>query len=52
MGLLLALALSGWGLYYLGDEAWRRAALQAHTWIGLATPLAVGWHLWTAKRAR
>jgi hypothetical protein len=48
---LLVLGLSGWGLYYLGDEAWREAASLLHWSLGLG---ATGWlpfHVWCGRRS-
>mgnify|MGYP002139435774 CR=1 FL=1 len=42
----LLLALSGYGLYYLADEAWRDAADALHVGAGLALPLTLAGHVW------
>ncbi len=51
-GLLVALAavlaISGLGLYYLGDEAWRAVSHRIHLVVGLAAPL--GWLAHRFKR--
>jgi hypothetical protein len=45
------LTLSGYALYYLGDETWRNAASQFHLWLGLAAPLLLVWHICAGRRA-
>jgi hypothetical protein len=52
LGGCLALAASGWALYYVGDEAWRLWALRAHAWIGLALPVFGLWHGLKARAPR
>ena len=39
------LTLSGYTLYYLGDENWRNAMSQGHLWLGLAAPVLLFWHI-------
>jgi len=48
MGLLTA---SGYALYYLGDDPWRRAGSGLHLWLGLIAPILLFWHIRTGKRA-
>lgn len=50
--LWLALALTGYGLYYLADEAWRWAVGWGHVGLGLALPAALGAHLLAVGRWR
>ncbi len=45
------LILSGYGLYYLGDESWRSTTSKIHLWLGLATPLLLYWHIWSGRKA-
>ncbi len=45
------LTLSGYTLYYLGDEAWRHATSQFHLWLGLSAPLLLWWHILLGRRA-
>ena len=45
------LALSGYALYYLGNEDWRNAASHFHLWLGIAAPVLLGWHIWRGRRA-
>jgi hypothetical protein len=57
-GLLLALfavlTASGWGLYYLGDDTWRRHSSQVHGILGLALPLFLAVHVYLgiSRRSR
>jgi hypothetical protein len=46
-----ALTLSGYALYYLGDEAWRNAFSNFHLWLGLAAPSLLVWHIWSGRKA-
>jgi hypothetical protein len=39
------LTLSGYTLYYLGDETWRNATSKFHLWVGLAAPILLIWHI-------
>jgi len=45
IGLWLGLALSGYGLYYLADEAWRSIASGLHVAAGLALPVGLTVHV-------
>jgi len=44
------LALTGWGLYYLGDEDLRGWASDVHIAIGVVAALAFIWHVRYRKR--
>jgi uncharacterized membrane protein len=44
------LTLTGWGLYYVGDEELRGWASDLHVVIGVAAPLICAWHLSYRKR--
>jgi hypothetical protein len=46
-----ALTLSGYLLYYIGDEAWRNAMSNFHLWLGLAAPVLLSWHIRSGRRA-
>ena len=48
---LSLLTLSGYALYYLGDETWRQAASRFHLWLGLAAPALLCWHIRAGRRA-
>ncbi|MBV8030290.1 MAG: DUF4405 domain-containing protein [Betaproteobacteria bacterium] len=50
--LVVALAASGWGLYYLGDDSARSLTSTAHWIVGLASPLVFAAHAWLGRRAR
>jgi len=45
------LTLSGYALYYLGDESWRNGASQFHIWLGLAAPILLFFHIRTGQKA-
>ena len=45
------LVVSGYGLYYFGDERWRAAASWVHVVLGLAAPALLGFHIWRGRRA-
>jgi hypothetical protein len=46
-----ALTLSGYLLYYMGNEDWREAVSNFHLWLGLAAPVLLFWHIRTGRRA-
>jgi hypothetical protein len=46
------LIISGWGLYYFGQEELRAATSWVHSVLGLLLPCAVGVHVWRARRHR
>jgi hypothetical protein len=45
-----SLTISGYALYYLGDENWRRAASWFHLWLGVAAPLLLFWHIRSGRQ--
>ena len=45
------LTISGYTLYYLGDEAWRSGASQFHLWLGLAAPILLFFHIRAGRKA-
>ena len=45
------LTLSGYALYYLGDETWRNATTQFHLWLGLVAPVLLLWHIRAGRKA-
>jgi hypothetical protein len=45
------LTLSGYALYYLGDETLRAGASRFHFWLGLAAPLLLFWHVRSGRKA-
>lgn len=46
------LALTGYALYYAGDESFRAAASSAHLFLGLALPLLLVAHILRGRRSR
>jgi hypothetical protein len=45
------LVLSGYGLYYVGNETVRAATSQFHLWLGAAAPALLFWHIWAGRKA-
>ena len=45
------LTLSGYALYYLGDETWRNAAGSLHLWLGVASPVLLFLHILSGRKA-
>jgi hypothetical protein len=45
------LTLTGYALYYLGDEKLRALYSDVHFWLGAAIPLLLIWHIWCGHRA-
>lgn len=45
------LTLSGYSLYYLGDETLRARCSDGHLWLGVVSPLLLFWHIWSGRRA-
>ena len=45
------LTISGYLLYYLGDESWRQGMSRFHLWLGLAAPFLLVWHVRAGRRA-
>jgi hypothetical protein len=52
LGVLLALAASGYLLYYLVDDTWRDIARIVHWSLGLALAIPLGIHIVGVRRAR
>jgi len=50
--ILIVLAASGWGLYYLGDEDRRAAVALLHWTLGLAGGLWLPFHIWRGRCGR
>lgn len=48
--LILFLLLSGWGLYYLGDESWREWTATAHWIVGLVVAAWLPLHAGFGRR--
>jgi hypothetical protein len=51
LGAVSVLTISGYALYYLGDETWRNATSQFHLWLGLSSPILLYWHIRSGRRA-
>ena len=51
LGLIALLTLSGYALYYLGDEHVRASVSNFHLWLGVAAPALLIWHIWLGRRA-
>lgn len=49
---LAVLTLSGYGLYYLGDEKLRSLTSLTHIWLGLLLPAILAWHVFHGHRLR
>ena len=49
IGCFVLLVISGYGLYYLGDETWRARIAWVHLGAGLALPLTLIAHLLSRK---
>ena len=45
------LTLTGYLLYYLGDEKHRALCSDVHFWLGATIPLLLIWHIWSGHRA-
>lgn len=45
------LTLSGYALYYLGDENVRAIVSDFHLWLGVAAPVLLIGHIWLGRRA-
>ena len=46
------LCVTGYGLYYAGDEHFRAWTSTAHLWVGLALPAIISLHVWRGKTTR
>jgi hypothetical protein len=44
------LIVTAFGLYYLGAEGARAVANDAHTWLGVASPVLLLVHIWWGRR--
>ena len=45
------LVVTGYGLYYFGNEQWRSAASWIHLILGFAAPVLLAWHIWLGRQA-
>jgi heme A synthase len=46
LSVCVLLILTGWGLYYLGDEQFRNITSVTHSFLGLILPVLVFVHVW------
>jgi hypothetical protein len=44
------LVVTGYGLYYFGDDRWRSAASWIHLLLGFGAPALLGLHIWQGRR--
>ncbi len=51
LGILVVLVLSGYALYYAGNEHLRSLSILVHDAVGLAFPLILVWHIVRGRRA-
>lgn len=51
LGAVCTLTLSGYLLYYLGNERLRAWCSNVHFWLGVAIPLLLLLHIWSGRRA-
>jgi hypothetical protein len=52
LGVSALLILSGWGLYYVGDDRWRAGLSLAHSVIGLPLPLLLVVHIARRRKGK
>ncbi|HXY59971.1 MAG TPA: hypothetical protein VEH26_00055 [Chthoniobacterales bacterium] len=52
LGLLGILTITGYGLYYFGNDQLRSWTSWIHLWVGLILPLAVVAHIFLGRRTR
>ena len=50
-GTLLSIVVTGYLLYYLGEDTARSAASATHWLLGLAAPVVLAWHALTGQRS-
>jgi hypothetical protein len=51
-GVFSFLSVTGYGLYYAGDEHLRAWTSAAHLWVGLTLPVMMSLHIWRGKTTR
>ena len=51
-GVFSFLSVTGYGLYYAGDEHLRAWTSAAHLWVGLSLPVIMSLHIWRGKTTR
>ncbi|MBS0374499.1 MAG: hypothetical protein JSR73_07940 [Proteobacteria bacterium] len=50
LGVAFALALTGYGLYYVGDDRWRATISVSHWVVGLVAAAGLLWHVIAGRR--
>ena len=50
VAVLSGMVITGYGLYYLGDEAWRSAAAWVHLALGFSFPFLLAAHIVSGRR--
>ena len=50
VAVMALLVVTGYGLYYFGDDGWRTAASWIHLILGFGTPALLGLHIWQGRR--
>jgi len=50
VAVIAMLIVTGYGLYYFGDDRWRSAASSIHLALGLASPMLLVLHIWQGRR--
>lgn len=51
VSVIAILVLTGYGLYYFGDERWRTVTSWTHLSLGLVSPVFLAWHIWLGRRS-
>ena len=49
--IIALLILTGYGLYYFGDDDWRSVASWVHQLLGFASPVLLAGHIWQGRRS-
>ena len=49
---LCLMVISGYGLYYIGDEQWHEITVWIHLVCGFSLPMILGVHIWIAIQRR
>lgn len=52
VGTCVLLAATGYGLYYAGGETLRVWLSRGHSWLGLAFPAGLAFHVWRGRMGR
>ena len=49
IGLCAFLILTGWGLYYIGEDQFRHWISLSHSYLGLLLPVLIASHVWLGR---